>query len=222
MDTVFLLDVDNTLLDNDGVKAHLQGETRAALGETGDRRFWDLYEQVRQELDVVSVPVTIERMRREWPEPEAIDRLATRLYGTPFSSFVFPGALELLRELRHEGLPVILSDGDSWYQAKKITDAGFGGAVGGNVLIYAHKETHIDVIRHWYPADRDIAVDDKARLLGLLKQGFGEVLTTIWIRQGHYAQGAREGNLPTPDYTVDDLAGVSAAIKKMMARPVVP
>src|SRR5487761_416271 len=129
---VFLLDVDNTLVDNDRVKSHLQAEVRSTMGGTFDQHFWEVYEAVRATLDVVSVPVTLERLRQEAKQPGLIDRLGLRLYSAPFAEFVYPGTIGLLGWLRTKGLPVILSDGDPWYQAKKITDSGLGAAVGGN------------------------------------------------------------------------------------------
>jgi hypothetical protein len=213
---VFLLDVDNTLIDNDRVKSHLRAEIRSALGEGFDRRFWEVYEDVRSDLDVVSVPVTLERLRQEAQQPALIDRLALRLYSAPFADFVYPSVIGLLGWLRSKGLPVILSDGDPWYQAKKIIDAGLGAAVGGNVLIFSHKQDHIDDIRRWYPAQRYIAVDDKSRLLGLLKQGFGDDLQTIWVRQGHYALEQAEGDWPPPDLSVPTIADTRGAVERLL------
>lgn len=213
---VFLLDVDNTLVDNDRVKSHLQAEVRSTMGGTFDQHFWEVYEAVRATLDVVSVPVTLERLRQEAKQPGLIDRLGLRLYSAPFAEFVYPGTIGLLGWLRTKGLPVILSDGDPWYQAKKITDSGLGAAVGGNVLIFTHKQDHVDDIRRWYPAAGYIAVDDKARLLGLLKHGFGEDLKTIWVRQGHYAAEGAEGEWPPPDVTVDGIADVRTAVERIL------
>jgi hypothetical protein len=214
----FLIDVDNTLLDNDQVKQHLQATLRSAGGEALDKRFWQVYEEVRADLGAVSVPVTLERLREESTDPAAIDRLGQELFATPFALYIYPGALELLRWMRSNGLPVILSDGDPWFQAKKITDAGIGAAANGNVLIFLHKEKHIDDIRAWYPAEHYIAIDDKARLLALLKDGFWTDLTTIWVQQGHYAVVDRAGELPPPDYSVDGIGDVRAIIEPLLAR----
>lgn len=216
-DIVFLLDVDNTLLDNDRAKAYLEEQIRSTLGQAGNDRFWELYEDVRATLGAVSVPLTLERLRRESRDVSKIDDLGERLYSTPFADFVYPGALDLLHWLRERGLPVILSDGDPWFQAKKITDAGFGMAVGGNVLIFPHKEGHVEDIRKWYPAPRYVAVDDKAQLLGLLKRGFGPPgagLETIWVRQGHYAQQGTAG-VEQPDRAVDRIDEALAAIESL-------
>src|SRR5207247_9586586 len=107
-----------TLLDNARVKQHLEGTLRAAAGAAVEQRFWQLYEQVRSDLGAVSVPVTLERLRRENTDPVDVDRLGHRMYATPFADFVYPGVPALLRWLRETGLPIILSDGDPWFQAK--------------------------------------------------------------------------------------------------------
>ncbi len=214
----FLLDVDNTLLDNDGVKGALQATLVAAGGDSLQRHFWEVYEQVRGELGVVSVPVTLERLRAESSQPAAIDRLAVQLYATPFERFVYPAVLDLLCWLRAVGLPVILSDGDPWFQAKKITDAGLAAAVNGNVLIFLHKEQHVDDIRAWYPAERYVVIDDKGRLLAPLKDAFGGHLTTIWVQQGHYAVEDKTARIPAPDYTVAGIGDVRGVVEQLLAR----
>lgn len=215
---VFLLDVDNTLLNNDLVKQYLERELKKGAGQEVEQRFWTLYEDVRADLGAVSVPVTLERLRSESGNPKKIDSLAGRLYSMPFADFVYPGAIDLLRWLRDLGVPVILSDGDPWFQAKKITDAGLGEAVGGNVLIFLHKEKHVEDIRRWYPAGRYFAIDDKADLLDQLRSGFGDSLTTIWIKQGHYAEAgaaAAERNL---DYSVASVADLRPVIEQAIER----
>jgi haloacid dehalogenase-like hydrolase len=214
----FLLDVDNTLLDNDGVKQHLQRVLVSEGGEQIDQRFWALYEEVRADLGAVSVPVTLERLREESADPAVIDRLGRQLFDAPFADFVFPETLDLLRWLRGVGVPVILSDGDPWFQAKKITDAGLGETVGGNVLIFLHKEEHAADIRRWYPAEHYVAIDDKADLLQMLKQAFGPALQTVWVKQGHYAAGASLGEGASPDATVNSIGEVRAAVERLLAR----
>lgn len=213
-----LIDVDNTLLDNDRVKEYLQRTLHDAGGEALDQQFWKVYEEVRTDLGAVSVPVTLERIRLEAADPASIDQLAERLFSAPFERFVYPGSLDLLRWLRTTALPVILSDGDPWFQAKKITDAGLGAAVGGNVLIFLHKEKHVQDIRSWYPAEHYITIDDKARLLGLLKQGFGDSITTLWVQQGHYAETDAAADLGPPDHTVASIAGARAVLEPLLAR----
>jgi FMN phosphatase YigB (HAD superfamily) len=216
--TVFLLDVDNTLLDNDQVKANLDQILSDEDIPDISHRFWEVYEEVRSELGAVSVPVTLEHLRQESSRPTRIDDLAHRLYSLPFSNFVYPGAIDLLRWLRDVGVPVILSDGDPWFQAKKITDAGLGEAVLGNVLIFLHKDEHTDDIRLWYPAERYFAVDDKPRLLSSLRRDFGDRLTTIWTRQGHYAAEGLGENDIQPDFSISSVTELRPIIERALER----
>jgi FMN phosphatase YigB (HAD superfamily) len=215
---VFLLDVDNTLIDNDALKAYLQAQLLSCGGQTLDVRFWETYEAVRSDLGTVSVPVTLERMRGDAAEPQVIDGLARRLFDAPFAAFVYPGALELIAWLRHRGLPVVLSDGDPWFQAKKITDSHLGAAVSGNVLVFFHKEDHAGDVRRWYPAERYIALDDKAVLLAQLKAGFDGSMTTVWVRQGHYAETRAANNSAAPDYSVASIRDARTAVEEALAR----
>jgi len=214
---VFLLDVDNTLIDNDAVKAYLQAQLLASGGTALDGRFWEIYEAVRADLGTVSVPITIERLRQGADELSPIDGLARRLFDAPFSAFVHPGVVELIAWLRERGLPVVLSDGDPWFQAKKITDSRLGAAVWGNVLVFPHKEEHVDDIRRWYPAQHYLAVDDKASLLAELKHRFGGELTTIWVRQGHYAAAVETVQFPPPDYSVATIRQARPAVQEALA-----
>jgi FMN phosphatase YigB (HAD superfamily) len=211
---VCLLDVDDTLINNDSVKSAIDGVLRSQSTQHIGDRFWQLYEEVRADLSAVSIPVTLGRLRLESADPGKIDALAKSIYSMPFSDFVYPGAVGLLRWLRDVAVPVILSDGDPWYQAKKITDAGLGEAVGGNVLIFLHKEQSVGVIRRWYPAERYLAVDDKAHLLGELRKGFENDLTTIWMRKGHYAADAPVDD--PPDFSVSSIPELQSTFEGLL------
>jgi hypothetical protein len=202
---VILFDVDNTLLDNDRVKADLDRYLADEYGEKVRERFWVLYEQVRQELDVVSFAVVIQRLHVEMPHLHAFSHLTDFLMRYPFKKRLYPGARAALRRLRQFGVPVILSDGDPWFQSKKITDAGIASAVNGNVLIFTHKEDHLPELRRWYPADHYLFFDDKAWLVARMKARMGDDLTGVWVRQGSYA--ARGGDFePRPDLIMDSIA----------------
>jgi hypothetical protein len=214
--SVCLLDVDDTLINNDSVKSTIDDILKSHTTQPIGDRFWQLYEEVRADLSAVSIPVTLERLRLESEDPGGVDALAKSIYSMPFSNFVYPGAIGLLRWLRDVAVPVILSDGDPWYQAKKITDAGLGDAVGGNVLIFLHKEQSVSVIRRWYPAERYIAVDDKQHLLGELRKGFEGDLTTIWMRKGHYAADAPVGDKPPPDCSVTSIPELRSTLEALL------
>jgi len=55
------------------------------------------------------------------------------------------------------------------------------------VLIYIHKEQMLDDVKRRYPAKQYVMVDDKLRILAAMKRVWGEQLTTVFPRQGHYA-----------------------------------
>lgn len=223
---VILIDVDNTLIDNDGVKADIDRYLAETFGEPSRGRFWELYEDVRRELDVVSFPVVIERLQHEAGSAGAFARLTDYLMRYPFRERLYPGALAALRHLRRFGPLVVLSDGDPWYQGKKIGDAGIGRAVGGNVLIFTHKEEHLDDVRRWYPAAHYAFLDDKPRLVSGIKRLLGAEVTAIWVRQGSYAAPGWGGLDPPADLTLDAIAGARRlAEAQLLGRapgPVVP
>ena len=50
---VFLFDVDNTLLDNDSVQAHIKEHLADAYGASARARYWDILEGLRSELGYV-------------------------------------------------------------------------------------------------------------------------------------------------------------------------
>jgi FMN phosphatase YigB (HAD superfamily) len=206
--TVFLLDVDNTLLDNDRFIEELNRTVRALLGEERAARFDALYESVRAELGFVDYPETLRRFARAFPDEPRYTEVCALVLGHPFAQYLLPGALDLIRELERRGLPVILSDGDLVYQAAKIGRSGLAQAVSGRVLIFEHKEQHLEEVRTRFPADRYILVDDKPRLLAAVKTRFPELVTTVLVRQGKYAARRHDG--APPDFTVERIAELAS------------
>jgi hypothetical protein len=216
---VFLLDVDNTLFDNDAFKSAIATEAVAVLGEEGARLFWDLYEQVRRETDTVDYPTTLQRLAQAG-YPAQSERLRAFLEGYDFAGGLYPQTRETLRYLRTLGRCVILSDGDPVFQPYKISRAGLGDIVDG-VLIYVHKEQHLDEIAALYPGDHRVMVDDKARLLAAFKERWGEAVTTVFVRQGHYAAEALATGLPPVDLqigTIGEAQTISADVYRAAAR----
>ncbi|HKC76458.1 MAG TPA: HAD family hydrolase [Chloroflexota bacterium] len=182
----FLLDVDNTLLDNDALKELLAAQLRQALGAPGAARFWVLYEDVRHERDVVDLPLTAQRYAAETgraDQAEDIDQILDRL---PFARFLYPHALDTLRHLATLGTVSILSDGDHVFQRRKIERSGLAAAV-GRVRIYTHKEDHLDEVVPRQPGQQTVLIEDKARILDDVKRILGPRVTTVQVLQGHYA-----------------------------------
>ena len=206
MATVFLIDVDNTLLDNDQAKADVALAIRSLVGLDRAARFWSHYEKVRDEYGVVDYPETLRRFRRTFPEVSRVTEVDRAVLDVPFARYLYPRALDVIAHLWRLGEPVILSDGDRVYQPMKIERAGILLAVRGNVLVYEHKEDHLADVQRRFPADRYVHIDDKAALLARTRAGLGDRVTTVHVRQGHYAtEGA--GGVP-PDIAVERIADV--------------
>jgi len=189
---VFLIDVDNTLLDNDALKALCDRELRGVAGYDAARRFWAIYEEVRAAGGVIDYPATLARFREERPDLAGPD-LERVVMDPPFAQFVYPGAFAVIERMWRAGEPAILSDGDPEYQPRKIERSGLAEAVRGNVLVYPHKEEHVDAVVERFPADRYVQVDDKASLLATTKDRLGTRVTTVHVLQGYYAGDPPEG-----------------------------
>jgi FMN phosphatase YigB (HAD superfamily) len=208
-DTVVLLDVDNTLLDNDAVIDDLRRHLAEALGSECDQRYWELFEQLRTELGYADYLGALQRYRIERPREPHILWMSLFLLHYPFASRVYPGALDAIRRLRAHGPTVILSDGDAVFQPRKIERSGLWAAVEGEVLVYIHKERMLDDVAQRYPARRYVMIDDKVRILAAMKATWGERLTTVFVRQGHYAHDpAILAAWPAADITVERIGDV--------------
>jgi FMN phosphatase YigB (HAD superfamily) len=203
-DTVFLFDVDNTLLDNDGVAADLRRYLTDEFGAERQQRYWDEFELLREELGYADYLGALQRFRLAYPHDTHLLALSEWLIDYPFEARVYPGALELVASLRERGRPVILSDGDVVFQPRKVRRSGLWEAFGGDVLIYVHKERELDDVERRYPAARYVLVDDKIRVLAAVKEAWGERVTTVFPRQGHYALDAEVvARYPAADVTVE-------------------
>ena len=215
-DAVFLFDVDNTLLDNDAVIADLRRHLVEAFGADCDRRYWEIFEQLRAELGYADYLGALQRYRVERPREVHVLQISLFLLHYPFANRVLPGALDAINALERRGRVAILSDGDVVFQPRKIERAGIWGAVEGNVLIYIHKEQMLDDVERRYPARHYVMVDDKVRILAAMKKVWGDRLTTVFVRQGHYAlDAASVAKYPAADITIEnisDLASVNLRI----------
>jgi FMN phosphatase YigB (HAD superfamily) len=187
-DVVFLLDVDNTLLDNDAVERDLRRHLEEAFGAECQERYWQIFEQLRAELGYSDYLGALQRYRIEHPREPHLIEISLFLVDYPFADRLYPGALDLVRRLRRRGMTVILSDGDVVFQPRKVARSGLLDAVEGHVLIYIHKEQMLDDVERRYPAGHYVMVDDKLRILASMKTVWGRRLTTVFVRQGHYAR----------------------------------
>ena len=204
---VFILDCDNTLLDNDRVKADMDERLRALLGEPLTLRFWQVYEDVRLREGVVDLPRTFDAFRADLPDIATLDAVRAAIMEFPFAQRLFPATLATLAHLRQIGLPVIVSDGDTVYQPLKIERSGLAEAVRGEWIIYVHKEEHLDEIMARWPAEFYVMVDDKARILAETKRLLPQRFVTVHILQGHYAD---QRYTPSPDITLRAIGDLQA------------
>jgi FMN phosphatase YigB (HAD superfamily) len=184
---VFLVDVDNTLLDNDGIQQDLKDHLERAFGPASRDRYWRILEDLFAELGYRDYIGALQRYRVEHPLEVELLSMSSFLMDYPFADRLFPAALEVLKRLRRFGPTVILSDGDVVFQPRKVERAGLSDAVDGRVLIYIHKEEALDDIERRYPAEHYVLVDDKLRILEAVKQFWGERVTSVFPRQGIYA-----------------------------------
>jgi len=208
--TVFLLDVDNTLLDNDAVIADLQRHLVETFGGERARRYWEIFEELRAELGYADYLGALQRYRVENPRDTGLLAASLFLLQYPFAERVYPGALEAIARVARRGRVAILSDGDVVFQPRKVERSGLWDAVGGNVLIYIHKEEMLDDVERRFPADRYVMVDDKIRILAAMKKTWGDRLTTVFVRQGHYAADAQLGAKYSPaDVAIDRIGDLA-------------
>jgi FMN phosphatase YigB (HAD superfamily) len=203
---VFLLDVDNTLLDNDAVTADLKQYLIQELGAERQQRYWRIFEDRRVELGYADYLGALQRYRSESPNDPHVLQVSFYLMKYPFADRVFPGTFELIRQFRGWGPTVILTDGDVVFQPRKIDRSALFDAVDGNVLIYIHKEQQLTDVEQRYPAEHYVLVDDKLRLLSAIKQVWGERVTTVFPRQGHYAHDTGIlATYPAADLTIEHI-----------------
>jgi FMN phosphatase YigB (HAD superfamily) len=191
-DVVFLFDVDNTLLDNDHVQRDLSQHLVANYGQEAHDRYWSLFENLRGDLGYADYLGALQRYRLEDLHNPKVLRIANWLADYKFADRLFPGALDVVRHISAWGPAVILSDGDAAFQPRKVERSGLWQAFADNVLIYVHKEQALDDVERLYPARRYVMIDDKLRILEALKQQWGDRVTTVFPRQGHYAFDAEE------------------------------
>jgi hypothetical protein len=184
---VFLFDVDNTLLDNDQIAADLREHLTEAFGGERQERYWAIFEELRAELGYADYLGALQRYRIENPHDAHFLELSYFLLEYPFADRLYPDALEAIRHVSRWGQSVILSDGDVIFQPRKVQKSGLFQAVGGRVLIYIHKERELDDVEKRFPAEHYVLIDDKLRILTAVKQVWGDRLTTVFPRQGHYA-----------------------------------
>ncbi len=203
-DVVFLLDVDNTLLDNDRFQVDLGDRLEQSFGAFEKARYWSIIARRREELGLVDYLGSLQEFRAGLDDHAELLEMSAFLLEYPFAERVYNGSLDAVAHLATLGRPVVLSDGDIVFQPRKIQRSGIWSAVEGRVLIYVHKEKVLDHVQRRFPARHYVMVDDKSNLLAAMKLIMGPRLTTVFVRQGHYAEDPQSRLVqPAPDLVIE-------------------
>lgn len=214
---VFLVDVDNTLIDNDAIQRDLQDHLERAFGPAARERYWTIQEDLFAKLGYRDYIGALQRYRIEQSLAVELLSMSSFLLDYPFADRLYPGAIEVLKRLSRLGPTVLLSDGDAVFQPRKVERSGLSDAVDGRVLIYVHKEEALEDIERRYPAERYVLVDDKLRILAAVKQVWRERVTTVFPRQGIYARDPSViGAFPPADVTIE---GIGDVLDADLSRP---
>ena len=219
---VFLVDVDNTLIDNDGIQQDLKDHLEQTYGAAARDRYWLILEELMVELGYRDYIGALQKFRVEHPREIELLSMSSFLMDYPFADRLYPHALAVLERLRSVGTTVLLTDGDVVFQPRKVEHAGLGKVANGDVLVYIHKEEALEDVERRFPAAHYVLVDDKLRILDAIKKIWRERVTTVLPRQGQYAHDAKVlSALPPADVTIErigdlldyDLARLPAAAK---------
>jgi len=205
--TVVLFDVDNTLLDNDRVTTDLREHLEREVGQECQEGYWSIFEELRAEGGYADYLDALQRYRASYPHDLHVLTVSHFLLEYPFHERLFPNAPEVVNSVKQYAVPVILSDGDVVFQPHKIRRSGLYDAFEGAVLIYVHKESELEDVAQRYPADHYVLVDDKLRILAAVKNVWAEHVTTVFVRQGHYAHDDQAiSGYRFADYTIECIA----------------
>src|ERR1700757_2630171 len=192
-EVVFLVDVDNTLLDNDHIQADIKAHLERQYGAACRDRYWAILDDLFADLGYRDYLGALQRYRVEHPQDMHLLSMSSFLVDYPFANRLYPGSLDVLERLGSWGPTVLLTDGDVVFQPRKVERSGLSEAVNSHVLIYIHKELALDDVEARYPALHYVLVDDKPRILAAVKQAWGTRVTTVLPRLG---QSVRLDNIP--------------------------
>jgi FMN phosphatase YigB (HAD superfamily) len=221
--TVFLFDVDNTLVDNDRVTLDLKRHLESNVGPERSQRYWEFFESIRSELGYADYLGALQRYRLEYPHDPKLLAVSYFLMRYPFANRLFPNSIDAVEHVARWGPVVILSDGDVVFQPHKVYRSGLLELFEGNVLIYVHKEQELADVEQRYPAEHYVVVDDKLRILDAIKRIWKSRVTTVFVRQGHYAHDPETlAKYPAADVSLDrigdllncDLSSLSIAAER--------
>jgi len=203
-EVAFLFDVDNTLLDNDHVIHDLKQHLEHEVGAENARRYWDIFDRLRIEMGYADYLGALQRYRSEHPRDLRLLTVSRFLINYPFSNRLYPNSLDVIERVKQWGAAALLTDGDVVFQPRKVDRSGLYEAVDGHAMVYLHKEHELTDVEARYPSEHYVLVDDKLRILTAVKNIWGKKVTTVFVRQGHYALDSNIlTEYPSADLSVD-------------------
>jgi FMN phosphatase YigB (HAD superfamily) len=209
--TVFLFDVDNTLVDNDRVTADLRRHLITQVGAERANSYWEMFESIRSELGYADYLGALQRYRVAYPHEPNLLEVSYYLLNYPFANRLYPGSLDAVEHVETAGPTVILSDGDVVFQPHKVRRSSLYEEFAGRALIYVHKEHELEDVEQRFPAGHYVLIDDKVRILTAVKQVWRERVSTVFVRQGHYALDPQiVDKYPPADVTIDRIGDLVA------------
>jgi FMN phosphatase YigB (HAD superfamily) len=218
---VFLFDVDNTLLDNDGVTEDLKQHLTQQVGSARQQRYWDFFEQLRSELGYADYLGALQRYRIEYPRDPGLLTVSHFLVNYSFATRLYPNSLDVVERTKQWGQAVVLSDGDVVFQPLKVERSGIFDAFDGKILIYIHKEQELDDVEKRYPSGHYVVIDDKLRILTAIKKVWGAKVTTVFPKQGHYAKDPEAlASYPRADISVERIGDLLQYDLETLLHPV--
>jgi len=202
----FLVDVDNTLFDNDRFAVELSAHLEKSFNVAERERYWSLHKKRWAEFGISDYLGTMQQFRQGLQNDPSLLQMSSFLLDFPFGDLLYPHALEVVKHMRSLGPASALSDGDMVFQPRKLQHSGIFDAFHGNALIYEHKQHELDLLQQRFPAQRYVMIDDKPNILADMKKVLGDRLTTVFVRQGRYAADASPELRSAPDMKIDAIA----------------
>src|ERR1051326_9518289 len=94
---VFLVDVDNTLLDNDKAQDHYLQHIKEHLGDYAAERYWSIFEELAKELGYADYLGALQRYRLEDFHDPHLLLMSSFLFDYPFPDRLYPYSLYVLK-----------------------------------------------------------------------------------------------------------------------------
>lgn len=200
----FLVDVDNTLLNNDLIKIEIKRALDSSLGIEEANQFWINNNYFREHKLFVNFPYVIREYCAEKHNETGETVLHNIFTNMDFSRALYPHAIEVLEHLKRQGEVRIYTEGEPEYQNAKVVSSKLNKYV-DEVFIFEQKLEHINevLLDIKAKAKKLIYIDDKSTNLDAFKRVHKDT-HTIRVLQGHYIL-AEDQNKLRADETVDGI-----------------